>query len=545
MKSFLLISILFITTCSSSLYSQKSTPKLVVGIVVDQMCYEYLYRYQSKFSKNGFKKLMYQGTNCRNTQYNYIPTYTGPGHASIYTGTTPENHHIVGNEWFDRKTGKTINCVDDFTVNPIGTSSDDGKCSPFNLKAITITDQLRLNQPQSKVFSFSIKDRGAILPGGHLSNGSFWYDFQSGNLISSSFYANKLPQWVEEFNKKEIPLTFMQNVWKTYYPIETYTESGQDSSKYEQLIFGNTSPTFPYHFNQLSKEKQLKAFTATPFANTFLMDAAIQSIHNESLGQDNSPDFLAISFSSTDILGHSYGTQSIEIEDMYIRLDQEIERLLSHLEEKIGKENFVLFLTADHAVVPVPQMLVDKKLPGGYFYRGEQLKTLKEQVIKEFGADLIQEEINHNIYLNQPVMQEKGIPSEKVQQFIASKILAWDHILCVLTAEQISKNEISSHWQKLIRAGYVPNVSGEIIYALESGFLSKEKESASSNKGTSHGTGFSYDTHVPLLWYGAKIPTQEIFRKIEITDITATLVHLLNLSKPSQTTGEPILEIVR
>ena len=460
------------------LFAQKSkSPKLIVGIVVDQMCYEYLYRYQDRFSKDGFVKLMNKGTHCRNTHYNYVPTFTGPGHASIYTGTTPNNHGIVGNDWYDRNSNKSINCVGDSSVSGVGTDSENGNCSPIHLKANTITDQLKLTYPNAKVISMSIKDRGAILPGGHLSNGSYWFDYTSGKFITSSFYTSKLPFWVEKFNEKKYPDSALNKTWNTYYPISTYTASEKDNSQYENILKGKTSPIFPYDFAQMSQgKKSYDLFTVSPFANTYLTDFAVQSIYNELLGQDNQTDMLCISYSTPDIAGHNFGPYSVEIEDMYIRLDLEIARLIKELENRVGKDEFVLFLTADHAVVPVPQYLTDKKLPGGYVFLNENILQLIDAVKFKFGADLILTEDNNNIYLDQEAIENLKLNSSDVEEYIASEIRKWEGIKEVYTRNELRLPSAVSNWNEMISLGYHPKESGEVIFMLEPGYLTKNKD---------------------------------------------------------------------
>lgn len=545
MKAFYFLFLSFIFF-NRGIYSQhKESPKLVVGIVVDQMCYEYLYRYQSKFSKDGFVKLMSKGTHCRNTQYNYVPTFTGPGHASIYTGTTPNNHGIIANDWFDRNTGSTVNCVDDSTVFGVGTNSEEGKCSPYYLKANTITDQLKLTYPSSKVISMSIKDRGAILPGGHLSDGSYWFDYSIGKFVTSTYYKKDLPFWVANFNDKNYPNIYLDKTWNTLLKIEDYKESGLDNSPYEELLKGKTSPTFPYDLKSICNGKaDYSLFTHTPFSNTYLTDFAIESIYNEMLGQDSQTDFLAISYSTPDIAGHAFGPYSVELEDIYLRLDLELARLIKQLEDKVGKDEFVLFLTADHAVVPVPQYLTDKKLPGGYVFLDNNLNLLDDEVKAFFGADLILAVKNNNIYLDHETIELMKIDQVEVEKMIAEKVSDWEGVKCVYTSNQLNSAFIDNSWMDMIRFGYVPKESGDLIFLLEPGYLPKSKDSENARKGTSHGSAFNYDTHVPLIWYGKGIKKQEVFRRINIIDITATLTHLLYLQKPNATTGEPILEIL-
>jgi predicted AlkP superfamily pyrophosphatase or phosphodiesterase len=541
----ILSSVFFLIFFINVFSQQKASPKLVVGIVIDQMCYEYLYRYQSKFSKGGFLKLMNNGTHCRNTHYNYVPTFTGPGHASIYTGTTPNNHGIVANDWFDRNTGNTENCVRDSNVFGVGTNSEEVKCSPNSLKANTITDQLKLTYPSAKVISMSIKDRGAILPGGHLSDGSYWFDYSSGKFVTSSFFKKELPFWVNNFNNKEFPNSYLNQTWNTLLNIEEYKESGPDDSPYEEVLKGKKSPTFPYDLKELCEGKpNYYLFSHTPFANTYLTDFAIESIYNEMLGQDNQADFLTISYSTPDIAGHSFGPYSVELEDIYLRLDLEISKLIKELENRVGKGQFTLFLTADHAVVPVPQYLVDNKLPGGYVFLQNNLINLNDEVKNQFGSDLILAVENNNIYLDHQTIDLLKIDKDELENFISTKVLDWEGVKYVFTSSELTSTSSDNGWRDMIRLGYDKNKSGDLIFMLEPGFLPKSNDSEKARKGTSHGSAFNYDTHVPLIWYGKGIKKQELFRRINIIDITPTLTHLLFLQNSNSSTGDPIVEIL-
>lgn len=543
MRQFLFL-LFSLFTCYGFAQSGKA-PKLVVGIVVDQMCYEYLYRYQEHFGETGFKQLMNHGTHCRNTNYNYIPTFTGPGHASIYTGTTPSNHGIVANEWYDRGFGGIVNCVGDSAVQTIGSISAYGKYSPHNLKTLTVTDQLKMTYPNARVISMSIKNRGAILPGGHLSDGSFWFDYQDGKMVSSSFFMESLPAWVDQFNAQSYPAKSCEKTWELILPADQYTASGPDDSPYEHLLPTKTSPTFPYDLKTICGGiPNYEIFTVTPYANTYLTDFAIQALKNEDLGSDGQTDMLCISYSTPDIAGHTFGPQSVEIEDMYIRLDQELGRLIKALEDAYGRD-FVLFLTADHAVVPVPQLLMDHHMPGGYFFLSEHIAELRKASVERFGADLIESEANLNIYLNHALMNSLKLDAKEVQEFFRDIVQQWKGVKRAFTAGELYHTSMDDEWMDMMRRGYHHEESGDILFMLEPGYLDKEIDSETARKGTSHGSAFSYDTHVPLLWYGSGIASQEVYRNIDITDITATLVHLLNLQNPGALTGRPILEVLQ
>ena len=518
-------------------------PKLVVGIVVDQMCYDYLYRFSCHFTEGGFNKFLKKGLNCRNVVYNYVPTYTGPGHASIYTGTTPNNHGIVGNEWYNRQTNNAINCVSDNNSSTIGSISEEGKASPINLKTYTITDQLKMTYPNAKVVSMSIKDRGAILPGGHLSDGSYWFDYASGTFITSSFFKKELPTWVANFNSKNNAQTYTKT-WDLLLPKEKY--QSVDDSPYEILVGGKSTPTFPYDFQKMAGGKlNTQYFTVSPFANTLLTDFALESIKNENLGLDKQTDMLCISYSTPDIAGHTFGPYSLEIEDMYVRLDRELERLLTNLETNFGKDGVVVFLTADHAVVPVPQMLMDKKLPGGYLFLAQYMNELKSASLSKFNCDLIQHETNQNIYLDLKKIDSLKLNKNEIASFFAEKIKLWPNVKAVFTSQELSNSARDNEWKDMVRLGYEAKRSGEIIFIMEPGYLVKELDSEKAHRGTSHGSSFNYDTHVPLLWYGAQIPSKDDFESYKIIDIAPTLTHILNLQRSGAMTGQPILEVLK
>jgi predicted AlkP superfamily pyrophosphatase or phosphodiesterase len=351
-------------------FAQQQKPKLVVGIVIDQMRYDYLDRYWNKFGNDGFKKIINNGFNCKNTHYNYMPTYTGPGHASIYTGTTPENHGIIANDWYDKRQKKYVYCAEDTTVKTIGSTSKDGLMSPKNMITTTITDQLKLNTNfKGKVIGISLKDRGAILPAGHKADAAYWFEGKNtGKWISSSYYFNELPKWVQEVNKKNSANTYLNSPWNTLLPIAEYTASIADNNPYEGLFEGEKTPTFPHNLPALrDSNENYSLIKNTPFGNNITTEMALAAIIGEKLGEDEITDFLALSYSSPDYIGHQFGPMSVEVQDNYLRLDQDIAQLLTYLESKFGKDEVLIFITADHGAVDVPQFLIDNHIPAGYF----------------------------------------------------------------------------------------------------------------------------------------------------------------------------------
>ena len=543
MKYLFALSFLFSISVSNA--QQVDSPKLIVGIVVDQMCYEYLYRYYDKFCDGGLRLLMDEGTNCRNVRYNYIPTYTGPGHASIYTGTTPSNHGIVANDWFSREDGREVNCVEDTTVQTVGSDSPYGLYAPTRLKANTITDQLKLTYPSAKVVSMSIKNRGAILPGGHLSDGSYWYDFNSGKFITSTFFTNELPNWVEKFNGKKYVDDYLKQTWEPIMELDAYAESGPDDRPYEHLLPGKSTPTFPYNLKEMTNDSlDYGLFVYTPFSNTYLTDFAIEAMKSEEMGKDNQTDMLCISYSTPDIIGHAFGPYSVEIEDTYVRLDLEIKKLMKEIEAQVGKD-YVVFLTADHAVVPVPQFLTDHNLPGGYFFLDEHLSDLKSKLATKYGDSLVLDHNNLNIYLDHDVIDAKGIDLKEVRTYVSDEIQTWEGVKRSFTANQLYGASTDAEWMDMVRKGVHHEESGDVVFILEPGYLPKSTDHPIVRKGTSHGSAFSYDTHVPLLWYGKNVPDQELFDDMEITSIAATLTHMLFLQRPNALTGKPILPLLK
>lgn len=544
MKKTILLFVLF-SGAFQVLGQAPKQPKIVVGVVIDQMCYDYLYRFQHLYTTGGFNRLMSKGANCRNVQYNYVPTYTAPGHASIYTGTTPSNHGIIGNDWYIRETKQTVTSVSNPKFAAVGGSATSAGAAPLNLRTYTITDQLKMASPKSKVISVSIKDRSAILPGGHLSDGTYWFDYNTGDFITSTFYKQQLPDWVQRFNAKFDPAKDLRT-WKLLLPESTYQLA--DQSNYEVVLTGKTSATFPYDFQDMISKGAVanNLFTISPQANEILTEFAIAALEQESMGQDQFTDFLCISYSTPDIAGHAFGPYSREMEDMYARLDRELQKLFSSLETRYGKDGFVLFLTADHAVVPVPQMLIEKKMPGGYFFMESHLQVLRDDFIMKYNADLLAYEVNQNIYLNLARIDSLKLDIQEVAEFAANELRKWPEVKTVLTRQELlSGSTKTDFWGEMLHNGYDIHRSGELIFLLQPGYLAKEHDEPKAHLGTSHGSAFNYDTHVPLLWYGKGIePGLQIYDPIQITDIAPTLIHMLNLQRSGSMIGQPILPLL-
>lgn len=511
-------------------YDEK--PKLVVGIVVDQMRYGYLPLYWDKFEQGGFKRLINKGYNFKNHHYNYFPTFTGPGHAAIYTGTTPSTNGIVANSWYDRNTGKAMYVVSDSTVQAVGTdpNSTAGKMSPLNLLSTTVTDALKDANRNNKVIGVSIKDRAAILPAGHIADGAYWFDGESGNFISSTWYMDELPSWLQEFNEEGLAKELSEKTWETLLPLDEYTESNPDVTPYEGAFEWEDSPAFPHEFSKYEGDSY-DIVASSPYGNTLVKELAKKAVEGENLGNHKTTDFLAISFSSTDYVGHRFGPHSIEVEDTYLRLDRELADLFDYLDQKIGEGNYMVMLTADHAAVDVPQELVDRGLPGGYFDSGEAVGQLVDYLSEEYGdKEWIVDYRNQQVYLNRELIREEDLSLRDMQDDAASFLRQFEKVKSTNTAHNFQYFNYSEGYQALYQRGFLFDRSGDVYIQLKPGYMD-----SSSRTGTSHGSPYAYDTHVPMLFYGWNIPHGATTDKTFIPQIAPTIATMLNIPLPSGT----------
>ncbi|MDI1256031.1 MAG: alkaline phosphatase family protein [Flavobacterium sp.] len=515
-------------------------PKLVVGIVVDQMKMEYLYRFADDFSENGFKRLMNKGYTFQNMHYNYMPTYTAPGHASIYTGTTPSVHGIVGNDWFSRSLGKSRYCTDDALVTTIGDgTAEEGAMSPKNLLSTTITDELRLaTNFKGKVIGMSLKDRGAILPAGHFANWAFWYS-KTGAFISSTFYGNQLPSWVTEFNNEKHFMPYINKGWDLLKPVATYNESLADDNPYEGKLYGSKAPVFPYNLKEMFEKNDAGVLRATPFGNDLLAEFAKKAIEKEELGKDNITDFLTVSFSSPDYVGHIIGPRSMELQDTYLRLDQTIADFLNYLDATVGKDNYLLFLTADHAGAENVTYLKDNKYNVTNLPYGDFKKILKKFSTDTFGEDLILDFSNFNVFFNKEIIKTKGLDLAKIKQSFKDFLLTQESVKRVYTEEEILAATGNDYYLNFIAKGYDVTQSGDLVV------LNKPAYIEYGTTGTSHGSPYSYDTHVPLLFYGWHIKHGESFDKKVITQIAPTIAQKIKITFPNGTEANVLQEILQ
>ena len=518
-------------------------PKLVVGVVVDQMRWDYLYRHQERFGEDGFKRLMREGFNCENTMINYIPAVTAIGHTSIYTGSVPAIHGIAGNDFYID--GKQTYCTDDASVATVGSNSDAGKMSPHNLKVTTIGDELHLaTNYRSKVISVSLKDRASILPGGHTADGAYWFDSETGNFITSTYYRRDLPEWLKQFNSRQLAKQYLSQDWNTLYPIESYRNSTTDNNSYENPFTGTKAPTMPVATSELMKTEGYGLIRETPYGNTITIDLALAAIDGEQLGNRGETDMITVSLSSTDYVGHRFGTYAIETEDTYLRLDRDIARLLNSLDEKIRKGEYLLFLTADHAAAHNFKFLTDKGIPAGGWDIGKTKAALNSHLKTEFKTDcnLVSGLLNYQVFLDNEKIDSLDIDKDDVIASAIDYIKRGEGVYCAVEQENAGTATLPSPIKNRIINGYYPGRSGEIQIIMQPGWYGLESEATG---GTDHGVWHPYDTHVPLIFFGNGINQGSTFTPVDFTDIAATVCALLRIQMPDGCIGKPITELTK
>ena len=538
-------------------------PKLVVGIVVDQMRYDYLYRYWEKYGTDGFRRLMGEGFSYEDTHYNYVPTYTGPGHTSIYTGTTPSVHGIIGNNWWVREDKAATYVTEDKNVQAVGGTDAAGQQSPHYMLTTTVTDELRLaTNFQSKTIGVCIKDRGSILPAGHAATAAYWYDGANGAFISSTYYMKALPDWVTQFNQRGLPAQYLSKPWETLLPISQYTESTLDDEPWEGAFKGESKPVFPHDLPLLSgvptqvatklkdagekvPKTNLDLIRSTPFGNTLTTDMAMEAVRAEQMGQRGVTDFLALSFSSTDYVGHQFGPNAIETEDTYLRLDRDIARFLDFLDKTVGKGNSLVFLSADHGAAHSPDFLLDKRIPAGSVGPRFMRDSVQHELVRRHGAgNWVLSYENQQVYLNRPLIAQKNFDLRKFQDEVAEVMLKFSGVTRAITADDLQKSHWESGMLMYLENGFYPKRSGDVLVVLAPGWLESYSYPA-VNKGTTHGSAAAYDTHVPLLFWGWHVRHGESYEPAKITDIAPTIARWLHIQEPSGCTGEPLLEVLK
>lgn len=535
-----LFSLLLLVSVAFSQNTTIARPKLVVGIVVDQMRWDFLYRYYDRYSPTGgFKRMLNQGFTCENTFIPYAPTITAPGHTSIYTGSVPAINGITGNFWWDNEQQRSVYCTEDKTVKTVGSNSALGQMSPANMLVTSICDELRLaTNFRSKVIGVAIKDRGGILPAGHSANAAYWYDNTVGDWITSTYYMNELPGWVKDFNAKKLVDKYYEQGWNTLYPIATYKQSAKDENAYEGKPFGSG---FPYDMKKFIG-KNFLSINTTPMGNTMTAEFAKAAVNAEGLGADDITDFLAVSFSSPDYIGHTFGPNSIEQEDNFLRLDKELGDLLDFLDSKVGKGKYTVFLSADHGVSQVPDFLKENKIPAGRILLSGMITKLNDTLKSVYGiAGLVVSDDNYQLHLKYPAIDSAKLNKDDINKTIVRFMSHQPGIARCFEVSKMMVTPLPSKVREMLANGYYPRRNGEVQIIFQPNFI----ETFGGNTGTTHGLWNPYDSHIPLLWYGWGIRQGKLNRETYMTDIAPTVAALLKIQMPSGCVGKVIEEVMK
>jgi hypothetical protein len=445
---------------------------------------------------------------------------------------------IAGNAWWDYNLGKNVYCTDDSMVKTVGNSSVEvGKMSPRNLLVTTIGDELKLaTNFKSKVVGIALKDRGGILPAGHSADAAYWYDGRTGDWVTSTYYMQDLPAWVKSLNSKKLVDKYFAKDWNTLYPIKTYTMSSADDVAWEGKPFGANAKGFPYNLKQFVG-KNYGLLPYTPYGNSYTVEMAKAAITAEKLGDDDVTDLLAVSFSTPDYIGHAFGPNSVEEEDCYLRLDQALGELFDYLDEKVGKGQWLAFLSADHGVAHVPGFLNEHKIPGENFGPDKLQTEINAGLKEKFGVDKLLLQINnYQVYLDRDAIRtNKNINEHDVKQWVIDYLSKQAMVSRAISMDALGSVALNSKQKEMIANGYYPSRSGDIQII----FLPQYVESFSFS-GTTHGAWNPYDSHIPLVWYGWNIKPGQTNRETYMTDIAPTVSALLHIQMPSGSVGHLI-----
>ncbi|MFD1630282.1 alkaline phosphatase PafA [Pseudopedobacter beijingensis] len=536
---------LFLIVSQSSFAQKKektlARPRLVVGIVVDQMRWDYLYRYYDRYQDGGFKRLLNEGFSCENTYITHLPAVTAIGHSTIYTGSVPAIHGITSNNFTDQLTGRKWYCAEDTVEQTVGSKSAAGKMSPRNLLASTVTDELALaTNFRSKIVGVSLKDRAAIMPAGHTPTAAFWLDNESDNFITSTYYMKDLPDWVNVFNSKKLGRNLVKDGWHTLYPMETYVQSTPDNVPWEGLFAGEKKPVFPHDIKKYF-EINTENIRKTPFGNTLTLEFAKATVEGYDLANGPVTNFLTINCASTDYIGHMYSANSVEAEDGLLRLDKDLSSFFKYLDAKVGKGNYTVFLTADHGGAHNPMFLEEHNIPTGMLgLKKNAMAAVNKMVEERYGLKKIVTG-NTGIYLSLNAKQaaEKGVDYEKLKRDVVSLLMKQPGIQFAADMENIGMASIPQLIKEKMINGYNAKRTGEIAFIPEPGWT------LGGAKGATHSLWNPFDTHIPLVFMGWGINQGKSVDTYSMCDIAPTIAALLHIQAPNGSIGKAISEVIK
>jgi predicted AlkP superfamily pyrophosphatase or phosphodiesterase len=536
MKKFLILTAFIAATLTSA---KAESPKLVVSIIVDQLRYDYLERFQSHFTDKGFGLFYKKGAVVSFGRYNYFPTSTAPGHATVLSGAPPSQHGIIGNDWFDKRTRQSVYCAEDKSVEGVGVTGSSGQRSPKNFIGANLADQMRLHFG-SRVVGISMKDRGAILPAGKKPVGAYWFNSKDGHFVTSTYYHEKMPAWVDAFNKKDRAGSFLGTTWDRLLPASEYAFA--DDALGERSLAGEKKPVFPHRIGK-KDDKSRSAVMPTPFANQILMEFAIAAIEGTGLGKGPQPDLLCVSFSPNDYVGHSFGPHSHEVQDTTIRLDRQLNEFFTYLDKKIGLENVLIHLTADHGVAPTPEFAQSQGIAGGRYKAADHLLDLMGKLSDRFGAAkyfLYPRFSSGQLIYDHDVLRKQKVSVTEINRFIREWAFDTGIYQAAYSRDQLLDGRAPGMIGRAVFNGFNGERGADMI------LIAKPFVIPTYGKGgTTHGSPFNYDTHVPILFYGHGVKPGRYDDEFYITDIAPTLAAILRVEVPPGSIGRPLTKLLR
>lgn len=535
-----IVLLLFLTNQTATAQKRKTIPSdkplLIIGIVVEDMRYDYIHRYWDNFSEGGFRRLIGEGSLCRNANYNYMLTQTSPGFATIATGCEPIVHGIVSDSWYVQLQESNISSITDTKEHCIGAKLDKAQYSPRNLLTTTFTDEMKLfNNNRSKVLAVSLNPTSSILAAGHMGDAAYWFDETTGLWLTSSYYVDSLPLWVNDFNNKKFPDMYLEKDWLPLLPIDKY-RAGAEKGKSKNTGFTEDNVLGKKISSLLRKTKQYSSLKATPHGNSLTKDFCVNTIINENLGQDEFTDYLSIAFSASADVSHACGPNSIELEDLYLRLDKDLEHFLQFIDENIGKNNVLIYLTSDHGTSYNPTLLQHNNIPAGTFNSDRAIMLLGTYLNAIYDkGKWVTAYHNNQIYLNHSLIESASINPSDFEDAVCNFMLQFSGVANAVSASTLKSTTFTNGTLAKMQNSFNPKRSGDVIISLEPGWIEQENGVVSASN-----SGYNYDTHVPLIWYGWKIKRSRINQDVDMRDIAPTIANFLDIPFPNGTTGSVI-----
>jgi predicted AlkP superfamily pyrophosphatase or phosphodiesterase len=516
--------------------------RLIVVIVVDQLRGDAIHRFRGALGTEGLRRLSEGGVWFRNAHYGHAHTVTGPGHATIGTGARPSGHGIAANEWFDRTNGARINCVGDGASPIIGTAGETGNGSPVNLTATTFADEWVLSSAgRARSVGISGKDRGAILPVGKTGK-AFWFSTQSGRMVSSSYYFKELPDWAAAFDKKKPCDEYFKKNWERATSDDDGVPTGADDRPFEKDING-MKRTFPHPFGKDMEKPEGKFYDqifASIYGDKIVMDFALEALRAMELGRKDILDVLSISLSSNDAVGHNFGPDSVEAKELIHGLDLQVARLLATLDASVGRGQYLTVFTADHGAAFPPEVLAARGYATARYDSGDILKRINRKL--NFSIRYLDWSLGFagpGYFFDPDALRYGGKPEAELEDIVADVIRGTSGVAAVFTRSDILNGHLpDTEIGRRVRVAFHPTRSPDVYVVPNAYWLD-------GSSAASHGTPYSYDSHVPLIFYGAGLQPAEVSRQVDITDIAPTLTTILGVPFPSACSGSPLDEVVK